>query len=216
MKTFFSTTARVEGGQLDAALAGAADAAKVVGRHGGDVRFFLAIVAGEQVESTLFSVEYDSPDAMGKAFDAMNTDPELHRIRTQATGSTQTSASMGMELPTSHTPTPGRGSIIELHVSNVKPGRMAEFLGDCAEVCAFVEANGAMNAVGPAADVRGDVERVDEFDLGTREHGRARPFGRGMVHGQRSRTASEGTGRCGRTRCHGCEPALQRDPALAT
>jgi hypothetical protein len=146
MKTFFSTTARVEGGQLDAAIAGAADAAKVVGRHGGDVRFFLAIAAGEQVESTLFSVEYDSPDAMGKAFDAMNTDPELHRIRTQATGSTQTSASMGMELPTSHTPTPGRGSIIELHVSNVKPGRMAEFLGDCAEVCAFVEANGAVNA----------------------------------------------------------------------
>jgi hypothetical protein len=146
MKTFFSTTARVEGGQLDAAIAGAADAAKVVGRHGGDVRFFLAIAAGEQVESTLFSVEYDSPDAMGKAFDAMNTDPELHRIRTQATGSTQTSASMGMELPTSHTPTPGRGSIIELHASNVKPGRMGEFLEDSAEVCAFVEANGAINA----------------------------------------------------------------------
>ncbi|MGZ6779797.1 MAG: hypothetical protein ACXVGO_12470, partial [Mycobacterium sp.] len=146
MKTFFSTTARVEGGQLDAALASSADAAKVVGRHGGDVRFFLAIAAGEQVESTLFSVEYDSPEAMGQAFDAMNTDPELHRIRTQANGSTQTSASMGMELPTSHTPTSGRGSIIELHASHVKPGRMAEFLDDSADVCAFVEGNGALNA----------------------------------------------------------------------
>ena len=123
-----------------------ADAAKVVGRHGGDVRFFLAIAAGEQVDSTLFSIEYDSPEAMARAFDAMNTDPELHRVRTGANGSTQTSASMGIELPTSHTPTVGRGSIIELHVSTVKPGRMAEFLEDAAEVCAFVEANGGLNA----------------------------------------------------------------------
>ena len=87
MKAFFSTTARVAGGQLDAAIAGAADAAKVVGSHGGDVRLFLAVTAGEQVDSTLFSVEYDSPEALGAAFDAMNTDPELHRMHTQATRS---------------------------------------------------------------------------------------------------------------------------------
>ena len=145
MKAFFSTTAKVEGGQLDAVIASSADAAKVVGAHGGDVRFFLSIAGGEQVQSTLFSVEYESPDAMGKAFDAMGTDPELHRVRTQAAGSTQTSETMGIELPTSHTSTPGRGSILELHISTVKPGRMAEFLDDSADVCAFVEANGGIN-----------------------------------------------------------------------
>lgn len=146
MKAFFSTTARVLEGQLDAAIASSADAAKVVGRHGGEVRFFMAIAAGEQVDSTLFSVEYDSPEAMAQAFDAMNTDPEIHRLRTEARGTTQTSASMAIELPTAHTPTPGRGSIVEAHASQVKPGRMEEFLGDAADVCAFVEANGALNA----------------------------------------------------------------------
>ena len=88
---------------------------------------------GEQVQSTLFSVEYESPDAMGEAFDAMGTDPELHRVRTQAAGSTQTSETMGIELPTSHTSTPGRGSILELHISTVKPGRMAEVPDDSAD-----------------------------------------------------------------------------------
>jgi hypothetical protein len=146
MKVFFSTTARVLDGQLDAAIASSADAAKVVGGHGGEVRLFMAIAAGEQVDSTLFSIEYDSNEAMAQAFDAMNTDPELHRIRTQSQGSTQTSASMGMEIATGHTPTPGRGSILELHVNQVKPGRMEEFLADAADVCAFVESNGALNA----------------------------------------------------------------------
>ena len=146
MKAFFSTTARVLEGQLDTAIATTADAAKVVGRHGGEVRFFMAIAAGEQVDSTLFSIEYESPEALAEAFDAMNADPELHRIRTEARGSAQTSASMGIEVPTGHTPTPGRGSILEIHASQVKPGRMGEFLTDAADVCAFVEANGALNA----------------------------------------------------------------------
>ena len=146
MKAFFSTTGKVEAGQLDAAIAGAADAAKVVGRHGGEVRFFMALAAGEQVDSTVFSVEYESPEALAAAFDAMNTDPELHRLRTQVAGSSQTTATMGIELPTGHNPTGGRGSILEMHLNQVKPGRMEEFLADAAEAGAFAEANGARNA----------------------------------------------------------------------
>lgn len=146
MKAFFSTTGTVVAGQLDTVIASSADAAKVVGAHGGQVRFYMALAAGEQVDTTLFSVEYESPEAMARAFDGMNEDPELHRIRTQASGSAQTSASMGIELPTGHTPTPGRGSILEIHASQVHPGRMEDFLAESAEVCAFVEANGAVNA----------------------------------------------------------------------
>ena len=36
--------------------------------------------------------------------------------------------------------------MLELHTFQVKPGRMEEFLATSAETCAFVEANGALNA----------------------------------------------------------------------
>jgi hypothetical protein len=56
------------------------------------------------------------------------------------------SQSMGMEMPIGRTPKPGTGSILEVHTSQVKPGRMEETIAQSAEVCDFVEANGALNA----------------------------------------------------------------------
>ena len=146
MKAFFSTTGKVHPGQLDAAIASSADGAKVVGSHGGDVRFYLEIASGEQAETTLFSVEYESPEDMARAMDEMNTDPELHRLRTTAAGSTLVSTTMGIELPTGHTSKGGRGNILEVHLSTVTPGRMEQFVSETADVSAFVEANGALNA----------------------------------------------------------------------
>ena len=68
MRVFSSTIGKVRDGQMDGVVATAGEAAKLVGRHGGDVRFFLA-GAGEEVNSTLFSIEYDSPEALGRAAD---------------------------------------------------------------------------------------------------------------------------------------------------
>lgn len=83
---------------------------------------------------------------MARAFDGMNKDPELHRLRTQVSGGAQMSTSMSIEVPTGHTSTPGRGSILEVHTAQVHPGRMEDYLAEAAEVCAFVEAQGALNA----------------------------------------------------------------------
>ena len=150
MRVFHSTTSKVQGGQLEAAIALAGEAAKLLGAHGGEIRFFTAGAAGEEVNSTLFSQEYESPDALATAFDALNADVELQALLNRLNGSqspiVMTSQSMGMEMLTGHTPKAGRGRILEVHTLRVTPGRTEEAVADSAEACAFVEANGAVNA----------------------------------------------------------------------
>ena len=143
-------TARVRGGQVEAAVAAAIDAAGLVGRHGGDVHFYMAGVAGEEVNSTVFSVEYESPEALGAAFDAMSQDAEIQAFTMRLDGpdspSEIRSTSMTMELPLGRDPKPGEGGILEVHLGKPNPGRMEEVLAEAAAVCDFVEANGAVNA----------------------------------------------------------------------
>jgi hypothetical protein len=150
MRVSQSVVGRVKEGQMEQAISLSSEAAKLVGRHGGDVRLFLTTAAGEQVNSTLFTIEYDSPEAMGRAFDAMNADPELQtltmKLNDPASPTVLTSVSMGMELPIGREPKQGRGNLLEVHTNRVTPGQMEEFLSQAAEVCAFVESNGAVNA----------------------------------------------------------------------
>jgi hypothetical protein len=149
MRVFNSTIGKTRDGQMEDVVGIAGEAAKLVGRHGGTVRFFAA-GAGEEVNSTLFSVEYDSPEAMGRAADALGADAELQAFVTRLNGpkspSVITSQSMGMEVPIGRTPKSGTGSILEVHTSRVNPGRMEEVVSQAVEVCEFVEANGAVNA----------------------------------------------------------------------
>ena len=150
MRVFHSTNGKVQGGQLEAAIAGATEAAKLLGSHGGDIRFFLAGAAGEDVNGTLFSQEYESPEALGEAFDALGNDAELQALlsRLSAPGSPTLllSQSMGIEMPLGRTPKAGRGGVLEVHTSRINPGRAQDVVTEAAEVCAFVEENGAINA----------------------------------------------------------------------
>jgi len=57
-----------------------------------------------------------------------------------------TAQSMGMEMPLGRTPKAGRGSILEVHTSHINPGRAGDAVTEAAEICAFVEDNGAVNA----------------------------------------------------------------------
>jgi len=149
MRVFNSTMGKVKDGQLEAAVGVAGEAAKLVSRHGGDVRFFLA-GAGAEINSTLFSIEYESPEALGRAFDALNQDAELQAFMTRVNAPNSptvlTAQAMGMELPLGREPKAGKGSILEVHTSRLNPGRTEEAISEAAEVCAFVEANGAVNA----------------------------------------------------------------------
>ncbi len=128
----------------------AGEAAKLVGSHGARVRFFLASAAGEEVNSTLFAMEFDSPEALGQTFDDLADDAELQALMTRLNGpkspSAVTSQSMGYEVPTGRTPKPGQGPVLEVHSMRIVPGRMAEVISQAAEICEFVESNGAVNA----------------------------------------------------------------------
>jgi hypothetical protein len=150
MRVFHSTNGKVQGGQVEAAVGTAAEAAKLLGAHGGEIRFFLTLAAGEDVNGTLFSQEYESPEALATAFDALADDAQIQALlsRLNAPGSPTmiTSQSMGMEMPLGRAPKAGRGSILEVHTSHINPGRVEDAITEAAEVCAFVEDNGAVNA----------------------------------------------------------------------
>lgn len=150
MRVFHTTNGKVQGGQLEAAIAVAGEAAKLLSPTGGEIRFFLASAAGEEVNGTVFSIEYESPEALAEASDALADNIELQALlsRLNAPGSPTliTSQSMGMEMPIGRTPKAGRGSILEVHTLHLTPGRIEDAIADAAEVCAFVEANGAVNA----------------------------------------------------------------------
>jgi hypothetical protein len=150
MRVSQAVVAQVKGGQVEAAVAAAIEAAGLVRRHGGDVHFFMTGVAGEQVNSTVFSMEYESPEALGAAFDAMAEDAELQALSMRLSGpdspSEITSISMAMEVPLGRDPKQGQGGILEVHTGKPNPGRMEEAVAQAAEVCEFVEANGALNA----------------------------------------------------------------------
>ncbi len=150
MRVFHSTTSKVQGGQLEGAIAVAGEAAKLLGSHGGEIRFFMAGAAGEEVNTTVFSQEYESPEAMATAFDELNEDVALqallNRLNAPESPIQMTSQSMGMEMPNGHVPKAGRGRILEVHTLAVTPGRVADAIADSAEVCEFIEANGAVNA----------------------------------------------------------------------
>jgi hypothetical protein len=51
-----------------------------------------------------------------------------------------------LEIPLGRDPKQGQGGILEVHTGRPSPGRMEEAVTHAAEVCEFVEANGALNA----------------------------------------------------------------------
>lgn len=108
MRVSQSVVAQVKNGQVEAAVATAVEAAQMVGRHGGDAHFFMVGAGGEQEISTLFTIEYHSPEALGAAFDAMADDAEVQALTIRLAGpgspSMVTAVSMAMELPLGHDP----------------------------------------------------------------------------------------------------------------
>lgn len=149
MRVMYSTIGQVRDGQVEGAVGLAVDAAAVMRRFGAEVRFFLVMAGGEQVNSTVFSIEFESPEAAGAAFDAMNGDADVLAVtaRTNSADSPSviTSQNMAIEIPV-RTPRAGQGGILEVHTNAVHPGRIEDVLAQSVEVCDFVEANGAVNA----------------------------------------------------------------------
>jgi hypothetical protein len=150
MTVLYTVIGSVRDGNFEGAVGVGAEAAKLVARHGGEVNFFLSAAAGEQVNTTVFSIEFETPEAFGQAFDAMGDDSELQAFQARLNGPTSpttiVSTSMGVEVPLGRTPTAGKGGVLSVHTSRVVPGRLEDALAVAGEACEFVEANGAVNA----------------------------------------------------------------------
>lgn len=132
---------------------------------------------------------------MGRAHDKMNADPDLAALVGRAKASDSPSVlgadTIGMDLPLGREPKPGRGSIIEVHTCAPIPGRMAQALEEAAEVCEFVEANGAVNArliqltyAGPASGLVGYTWEHENWVDPTRAWGGLAPGAFGQADGR--------------------------------
>ena len=198
MRVNNTVISQVKDGRIEEAVGVGMEAAKLVGRHGGEVRAFLSTAAGEQVDTILFTMEYESPEELGRAMDALAADSELQafvaRISAPGSASVITSQSMGMELPI-RTPKAGRGNILEVHTSKVHPGRLEEFLSDAVEVCEFAESNGAVNARVIQLTYAGLASGMVAFCWELESIGRARQDGGGLVLRRRNRDSGEGDAR---------------------
>lgn len=141
---------KTQSGRIEEATSLAREGAKLVGRHGGQVRFLTAAFAGEATGTTIFSVEYTDESAFGRAMQEMSADPELQEFmtRVEASGSptVMISDSLAVDVPNGYTSKGGHGSIVEVHLSRPVPGRIEGLIESTAKVCEFVEKNGAVNA----------------------------------------------------------------------
>ena len=149
MRVMYTTVAQVKTGQMEAAIGLAAESAAIMRRHGADVRLFLSAAAGEQIDTTLMSLEFESPDAMAEAFDSVGEDTEqqafMARLHSPDAPTVMTNQAMSMVLPI-RAPAEGQGGLLEVHTNTVHPGRFEDYVAQSLEVCDFVEANGAVNA----------------------------------------------------------------------
>lgn len=141
---------KTQPGRLEDAISLAREGAKLVGRHGGQVRFLTPAFAGEATGTTVFSVEYTDEAELGRAMQEMSTDPELQGFTTRVMGpnapTVMISDTLVADIPTGYKSKGGHGALIESHLSRPLPGNMEAALALCADVCRFVEANGAVNA----------------------------------------------------------------------
>jgi hypothetical protein len=137
-------------GRLDDAVNLAREGAKLVGRHGGQVRFLTPAFAGEATGTTIFAVDYTDEKEFGRSMQEMSTDSELqdfvNRVQRSDSPTTIISDSLTVDVPIGYTPKGGHGALVEVYLSRLVPGRLQAAISMSARVCKFVEGHGAVNA----------------------------------------------------------------------
>lgn len=142
---------KTQPGRIEEAISLAREGAKLVGRHGGQVRYLTPVFGGEATGTSIFDIEYTDEAAFGRAMEEMSTDPELQefmvRMQRPDSATVMISDSLSVDVPTGYASSkPRHGSIVEVHMSRPIPGRTEELIASCAKVCRFVEKHGGTNA----------------------------------------------------------------------
>jgi len=150
MAVIQSSIARVHPGRFEDFLELGREAVKLHERMGVSARLLIASTAGEATGLTVFSTEHESMVAYGQYAEAANNDGELQslvmRSRAANSPSVVEQLTLASEIPLGRTSKPGRGSVVEIHVTRPTPGRIEDVMSVSRRVCEFVEAHGAVNA----------------------------------------------------------------------
>jgi hypothetical protein len=89
-------------------------------------------------------------EAAGEFTDELMLDLEMQsvlaRLRASDAPAIIEQVSVANEVPLDRTRRPGRGNVVEVHVSRVTPGRLEQALSLCSRAFDFVEQHGATNA----------------------------------------------------------------------
>lgn len=151
MAVIQSSISRVKPGRFEDVLSMTLELSKVNERLGvTSGRLMTATLAGESSGLSVYSAEFDDIEAYAEYGEAAGQDQEMQALYARATSADSPvvieQQSLANEIPLGRTPRPGRGSVVEIHVSRPTPGRLETALAMARRVCDFVEANGATNA----------------------------------------------------------------------
>ena len=145
----FSSVSKPLPDRLEDAIEVARQAAKLTGRHGVEGRLLAADTAGEQTGMMVFTVDFESIDRYAALIEEVDADKEIQELRISLTRSTSPivmlAASLSTEIPLAGTRKPGRGTVVEVHLMSVSPGRFEAAIGDLSKAAGLLEKAGAVN-----------------------------------------------------------------------
>jgi hypothetical protein len=148
MAVVLSYNSQIKPGRRLDAIALASEAAKLVERHGGgQSRLLLTEVAGEQISSGSFVIQFDTLAAYAAFADEAATDSEMQSLGDRAAGPespvTPQAQILAADLPGSEASS-ARGSVAEVYIVRVNPGGLEAYLRSTQQWANLVQGHGAL------------------------------------------------------------------------
>ncbi len=150
MATSLTSVVRPKPGRLDDSLGLLVEVAKLLERHGSaDNRALVGGIAGEETGTIAFTSEFETGEQLGATVDELLADAEygswLGRASSEASPAELLSRSIAAEFPLGRSGSRARGSVVEVYISRMIPGRLDGVLELTSAAFDFLEANGATN-----------------------------------------------------------------------
>jgi hypothetical protein len=150
MATSLTTVVRPKPGRLDDSLGLIVEVSKLLERHGSpDNRALVGGIAGEETGNIAFTSEFETGEQLGATVDALVADSEysawLGRASAEGAPAIMLSRSVAIEIPLGRSGPTGRGSVVEVYLSRMIPGRLDATIELSNAAFDFLEANGATN-----------------------------------------------------------------------
>jgi len=150
MATSLTSVVRPQPGRLDDALGMIVEVSKLLERHGSpDNRALLGGIAGEETGTIAFTSQFETGEQLGATIDELLADSEysswLARASGEASPATLLSRSVAIEIPLGRSGPTNRGSVVEVYLSRMIPGRLDAVLELTTAAFDFLESQGATN-----------------------------------------------------------------------